>query len=155
MPPLRKRQPEAAEMIEVNMRATPSPDTIEMPTVTHSVYGQYRPSARSSHNFSRPYTGDYTNLSNSTLALESPQTPQNMSSAHLPPFAPSLGPPSYQPSPAPTRSSSPYPGAHSPFVGFLLATSIPLLTFCTAQSRYSTPTISRQLLPDFLQTRLG
>lgn len=91
MPPLRKREPKAADMIEINMRATPSSDNIEMPSVTHSVYGQYRPVSRNL-NHSRPYTGDYSNISSSTLNVDSPQTlytPQTMSNAHLPPFAPS------------------------------------------------------------------
>lgn len=108
MPPLRKRESKAPDMIEINLRATPSSDNIEMPAVTHSVYGQYR-------NFPRSHTGDYSNISSSTLNVDSPHTPK-MSSAHLPPFIPSTGPPSYQSSPVPTRSSSPYPGAHSPFV---------------------------------------
>ena len=132
MPPLRKRESKKqAEMMEINIRTTPSPDEIEMPTVSHSVYGQYRPVSRDSRNYSRPTTAGYVNPSESTLALniDSPQTPRDMSSnAHLPAFAPgngngygssyppSYGPPSYQPSPAGTRSNSPYPGSRSPFV---------------------------------------
>jgi hypothetical protein len=135
MPPLRKRDNKGAEMMEVNMRATPSPDTIEMPMVTHPVYGQYRPASQQSrdsrnYNYSRPYTGNYSNISQSTLALDAPQTPHNMLNPQLPSFAPRneqsyrqqsygppfYGPPSYDPSPVGTRSSSPYPASRSPFV---------------------------------------
>jgi hypothetical protein len=123
MAPLRKRDRESGQkgrpMIEVNMSTSPlslSSDNIEMPPVTHPVYGHYRPV---SHNFSRPHTGHYSTASSTTLQTESPSTP-NMSTVNLPPFAPmalpSTGPPSYNSSPIPTRASSPYPGAQTPFV---------------------------------------
>ena len=106
-------------MMQINLRATHSPDNNSRPSTMASVQngGEYRPSARSlsvSRSFSRPYSGDYpghSSYSSSTLNIDSPQ---DMSYGSLPPFARNA----YADSGPNTRSSSPYPTPQTPF-GFV------------------------------------